>query len=83
MGVFQTDAGLVPYIIGARRVAIVQPALSLLIEVMLSPVWVAVLIGEFATYIFLLGGFLVGFAIVSNAPLTARSSTSDTFEDDR
>jgi drug/metabolite transporter (DMT)-like permease len=78
MGVFQTGVGLVLYTIGARRIAAVQLALLPLIEVILSPVWVAIFIGEFPTYIVLLGGFLVGFAIVSDALLTARSSNSDT-----
>lgn len=72
MGVFQTGAGLVLYTIGARTVPAVQLALLPLIEVVLSPIWVAVIIGEIPTAIVLIGGLLVGIAIVGDALLTAR-----------
>ncbi|MGB8622356.1 MAG: DMT family transporter [Paracoccaceae bacterium] len=72
MGVFQTGAGLVLYTIGARAVAAVQLALLPLIEVILSPLWVALIIGEIPTAIVLLGGSLVGVAIIGDAVLTAR-----------
>ncbi len=72
MGVFQTGAGLVLYTIGARTVPAVQLALLPLIEVVLSPIWVAVIIGEIPTAIVLIGGLLVGIAIIGDALLTAR-----------
>ena len=72
MGVFQTGAGLVLYTIGARTVPAVQLALLPLIEVVLSPIWVAVVIGEIPTAIVLIGGLLVGIAIIGDALLTAR-----------
>jgi len=72
MGVFQTGAGLLLYTIGARTVPAVQLALLPLIEVVLSPFWVAVIIGEIPTATVLLGGLLVGIAIIGDALLTAR-----------
>lgn len=76
MGVFQTGVGLVLYTIGARRIAAVQLALLPLIEVILSPLWVAVFIGELPTLIVLIGGLLVGVAIIGDALMTTRGSTA-------
>ncbi len=67
MGVFQTGAGLLLYTIGARTVPAVQLALLPLIEVILSPFWVAIIIGEVPSAIVLGGGLLVGAAIVGDA----------------
>lgn len=75
MGVFQTGAGLVLYTIGARSVPAVQLALLPLIEVVLSPIWVAIFIGEFPTPIVLVGGLLVGLAIIGDGVLTACKKT--------
>lgn len=72
MGVFQTGAGLVLYTIGSRAVSAVQLALLPLIEVILSPLWVAVFIGELPTATVLIGGGLVGLAIIGDAVLIAR-----------
>ena len=72
MGVFQTGAGLVLYTIGARSVPAVQLALLPLIEVILSPLWVALIIGERPTALVLIGGVLVGTSIIGDALLTAR-----------
>ncbi|WP_223423973.1 DMT family transporter [Tateyamaria pelophila] len=77
MGIFQTGAGLVLYTIGARTVPAVQLALLPLIEVILSPLWVALIIGEFPTVIVLVGGFLVGVAIIGDAILTARKPAAE------
>jgi len=77
MGVFQTGAGLVLYTFGARSVPAVQLALLPLIEVILSPLWVAVIIGEVPTAIVLTGGFLVGIAIIGDAILTARRPAAE------
>jgi drug/metabolite transporter (DMT)-like permease len=78
MGIFQTGAGLVLYTLGARAVPAVQLALLPLIEVILSPLWVALIIGERPTAIVLLGGCLVGVAIIGDALLTARKPASGT-----
>lgn len=67
MGIFQTGAGLILYTMGARSVPAAQLALLPLIEVVLSPIWVAIVIGEVPTGIFLVGGALVGIAIVGDA----------------
>lgn len=74
MGVFQTGAGLVLYTIGAKTVPAVQLALLPLIEVILSPLWVALIIGEHPAAIVLAGGLLVGVAVIGDAVLTARRS---------
>lgn len=74
MGVFQTGAGLVLYTYGARRVPAVQLALLPLIEVILSPLWVALVIGELPSGLVLVGGGLVGSAIIGDALLTARAA---------
>jgi DME family drug/metabolite transporter len=78
MGVFQTGAGLVLYTIGARRVAAVQLALLPLIEVVLSPFWVAIFVGEIPTSTVLAGGLFVGGAIVGDAILTSRRRAKET-----
>jgi len=72
MGVFQTGAGLILYTYGARSVPAVQLALLPLIEVILSPLWVALVVGEQPTRLVLLGGVFVGAAIVADALMTAR-----------
>lgn len=74
MGVFQTGAGLILYTLGARTVPAVQLALLPLIEVVLSPLWVALFVGELPSDITLLGGSLVALAIVGDAVLGAKRS---------
>jgi drug/metabolite transporter (DMT)-like permease len=76
MGVFQTGAGLVLYTIGARTVPAVQLALLPLIEVLLSPLWVALIVGELPTAIVLGGGLFVGAAIVGDALVSLRPRNS-------
>lgn len=76
MGVFQTGAGLVLYTIGARTVPAVQLALLPLIEVILSPLWVALIVGELPTAIVLGGGLFVGAAIICDALLSIQTNTA-------
>lgn len=76
MGVFQTGAGLILYTIGARSVPAVQLALLPLIEVILSPFWVALIVGEQPTKLVLFGGLFVGIAIVADALTTARKQSA-------
>lgn len=78
MGVFQTGAGLILYTIGARSVPAVQLALLPLVEVILSPLWVALIVGEQPTKLVLLGGLFVGAAIVADALMTARNQREQT-----
>lgn len=78
MGVFQTGAGLILYTIGARAVPAVQLALLPLVEVILSPLWVALIVGEQPTKLVLLGGLFVGAAIVADAFMTARKRQAQT-----
>ena len=75
MGVFQTGAGLILYTMGARTVPAVQLALLPLIEVILSPIWVAIVIGEVPTAIVLIGGALVGTAIIGDALYAPKART--------
>ena len=75
---FQTGAGLVLYTIGALQVAAVQLGLLLLIEVVLSPFWVAIFVGEIPASTGLAGGLFVGEAIVGDAILTSRRRTKET-----
>ena len=76
MGIFQTGAGLVLYTIGARIVPAVQLALLPLIEVLLSPLWVALIVGEMPTAVVLGGGLFVGAAIIGDALLSLRPINS-------
>lgn len=78
MGVFQTGAGLILYTIGARSVPAVQLALLPLVEVILSPLWVALIVGEQPTKLVLLGGLFVGAAIAADASMTARKPRAQT-----
>lgn len=77
MGVFQTGTGLVLYTMGARTVPAVQLALLPLIEVVLSPVWVAIIVGEVPKGITLLGGSLVALAIIGDAVCGAKRSRGE------
>lgn len=78
MGVFQTGAGLILCTIGARSVPAVQLALLPLVEVILSPLRVALIVGEQPTKLVLLGGWFVGAAIVADAFMTARKQQAQT-----
>lgn len=76
MGIFQTGAGLIFYTLGARTVPAVKLALLPLIEVVLSPIWVAIAVGEIPTLVVLVGGTLVGAADVGDALFTPRTQKS-------
>jgi drug/metabolite transporter (DMT)-like permease/rhodanese-related sulfurtransferase len=74
MGVFQTGAGLVLYTIGARAVPAAQLTFLPLIEVFLSPLCVAIFIGEIPRIMTVIGGFLVTLAITSDAAFSVLRS---------
>jgi drug/metabolite transporter (DMT)-like permease len=56
----------------------VQLALLPLVEVILSPLWVALIVGEKPTKLVLLGGLFVGVAIAADALMTARKQSART-----
>jgi len=76
MGVFQTGAGLVLYTIGARTVPAVQLTLLPLVEIVLSPVWVALFVDEYPPGVVLLGGAVVVVAVFGDALLGTKASHS-------
>lgn len=78
MGVAQTGAGLVLYTIGSRVVPAVQLALLPLLEVVLSPLWVAIFLTEVPTALVLIGGTIVLAAVLCDAVVSAKSSSSRT-----
>lgn len=76
MGVFQTGAGLVLYTIGARTVPAVQLTLLPLVEIVLSPVWVALFVNEYPTSAVLAGGAVVVLAVFGDALLGTKKTNS-------
>lgn len=67
MGVAQTGAGFFLVMLGARRVPAAEVSLLLLIEIILSPIWVWVVVVEVPTGIALIGGLIVFAAVVTQA----------------
>jgi len=76
MGVFQTGAGLVLYTLGARTVPAVQLTLLPLIEIVLSPVWVALFISEYPSGAIMIGGAIVVVSVFGDALLGTRKTKS-------
>jgi drug/metabolite transporter, DME family len=67
MGVFQVGAGLVLYTLGSRSVPAAELALLSMTEVLLSPLWVWILLGETVGIYTLAGGAVLMLAITGNA----------------
>lgn len=67
MGVAQTGVGFFLVMLGARRVPAAEVSLLLLIEIILSPVWVWIVVAEVPTDIALIGGLIVFGAVVTQA----------------
>jgi drug/metabolite transporter (DMT)-like permease len=67
MGVGQTGAGFFLIMLGARRVPAAEISLLLLIEIILSPVWVWIAVAEVPTDVALIGGLIVFGAVVTQA----------------
>jgi drug/metabolite transporter (DMT)-like permease len=67
MGVAQTGAGFFLIMLGARRVPAAEVSLLLLLEIILSPVWVWIAIAEVPTRIALIGGLIVFGAVLTQA----------------
>jgi drug/metabolite transporter (DMT)-like permease len=69
MGVAQTGAGFFLIMLGARRVPAAEVSLLLLIEIILSPIWVWIVVAEVPTRIALIGGLIVFAAVVTQATI--------------
>jgi drug/metabolite transporter (DMT)-like permease len=67
MGVAQTGAGFFLVMLGARRVPAAEVSLLLLIEIILSPIWVWIVVAEVPTDVALIGGLIVFGAVVTQA----------------
>ena len=74
MGVFQSGAGLVLYTIGARTVPAVQLTLLPLVEIVLAPVWVALVVSEYPSSTVFLGGAVVLLTVFGEASLSIKKS---------
>jgi drug/metabolite transporter (DMT)-like permease len=69
MGVAQTGAGFFLIMLGARRVPAAEVSLLLLIEIILSPIWVWIVVAEVPTGIALIGGLIVFAAVATQATI--------------
>jgi DME family drug/metabolite transporter len=69
MGVAQTGAGFFLVMLGARRVPAAEVSLLLLIEIILSPIWVWIVVAEVPTDIALIGGLIVFGAVATQAAI--------------
>ncbi len=67
MGVAQTGAGFFLVMLGARRVPAAEVSLLLLIEIILSPIWVWIVVSEVPTDVALIGGLIVFGAVATQA----------------
>jgi drug/metabolite transporter (DMT)-like permease len=67
MGVAQTGAGFFFVMLGARRVPAAEVSLLLLVEIILSPIWVWIVVAEVPTRIALIGGLIVFGAVLTQA----------------
>jgi drug/metabolite transporter, DME family len=67
MGVAQTGAGFFLVMVGARSVPAAEVSLLLLIEIILSPIWVWIVFAEVPTDVALIGGLIVFAAVMMQA----------------
>jgi len=67
LGIFQVGLGLVLYTIGSKTVPAAELTLLSLCEVLLAPIWVWIFLGEEATMLTLIGGFILLIAITFNS----------------
>ncbi len=73
MGCLQVNLGIALMTLGSRHVPAVQITLLMLVEVVLGPLWVALVLGEIPGLLTLMGGVLVLAAVTSQALLEVRS----------
>jgi len=67
LGVFQLGLGLTLFTFGSKHVPATELALLSLTEVVLSPIWVWLVLGETATVATLIGGSVLMAALIGNA----------------
>lgn len=67
LGFFIVSGGLIVYTLGSRAIPAAELALMSLIEVVLSPIWVWLVIGEKPTTLTLVGGGILLAALAGNA----------------
>jgi drug/metabolite transporter (DMT)-like permease len=67
MGIAQTGAGFFLIMLGARSVPAAEVSLLLLIEIILSPIWVWIVVAEVPTAVALIGGLIVFAAVATQA----------------
>ncbi len=73
MGCLQVNLGIAFMTLGSRHVPAVQITLLMLVEVVLGPLWVALVLGEIPGLLTLMGGVMVLAAVVGQALLGVRS----------
>ncbi len=73
MGCLQVNLGIAFMTLGSRHVPAVQITLLMLVEVVLGPLWVALVLGEIPGLLALVGGLMVLAAVVGQALLGVRS----------
>ena len=67
LGIFQVGIGLILYTVGSKTVPAAELTLLSLCEVLLAPIWVWIFLGEGATRLTFVGGFILLIAIIFNS----------------
>ena len=67
LGIFQVGIGLILYTAGSKTVPAAELTLLSLCEVLLAPIWVWIFLGEGATRLTFIGGFILLIAIIFNS----------------
>ena len=67
LGIFQVGIGLILYTAGSKTVPAAELTLLSLCEVLLAPIWVWIFLGEGATRLTFIGGFILLIAIILNS----------------
>ena len=67
LGIFQVGIGLILYTAGSKTVPAAELTLLSLCEVLLAPIWVWIFLGEGATSLTFIGGFILLIAIIFNS----------------
>ena len=67
LGIFQVGIGLILYTAGSKTVPAAELTLLSLCEVLLAPIWVWIVLGEGATRLTFIGGFILLIALIFNS----------------
>ena len=67
LGIFQVGIGLILYTAGSKTVPAAELTLLSLCEVLLAPIWVWIFLGEGATKLTFVGGFILLIALIFNS----------------